>query len=203
MVTWPPLHNIAQGTPLGVTQLNAVANVQGTFSYSSGPGSVLPVGTRRLAATFSPNDASDYAPVTASNSLTIDAASEPTTPAITWHVPAAITYGTALGNTQLDAMANVSGSFAYSPSAGTVLKTGRQTLNAVFTPSDTKTYSAATASVQLTVNPAATIITWGMPNPITVGTALGATQLSARASVPGRFTYSPAAGVVLVAGTRN
>ena len=203
MVSWAPLGNITQGTPLSAAQLNAVANVQGTFSYNPGAGTVPPVGTRRLTATFSPNDASDYAPVTANNSLTIDAASAPTTPAITWPVPAAITYGTALGNTQLDAMANVSGSFAYTPSAGTVLKTGRQTLNAVFTPSDTKTYSAATASVQLTINPAAPIITWGTPNPITVGTALGATQLGARASVPGSFTYSPAAGAVLATGTHQ
>ena len=204
VVTWALLRNITQGTPLGVAQLNALANVKGTFSYSPGPGSVLPVGARRLAATFSPSDAVDYSPVTVNNALTVVSASEAaTTPAITWPVPSVITYGTALGNTQLDAMANTSGSFAYTPSAGTVLKTGRQALNAVFTPSDTKTYSAATASVQLTVNPSAPIITWGAPNPITAGTALSATQLSARASVPGGFTYSPSAGAVLAAGTHQ
>ena len=35
------------------------------------------------------------------------------------------------------------------------------------------------------------------------GAALSATQFNARASVPGRFTYSPAAGTVLPAGTHT
>ena len=204
VITWAPLRNIPQGTPLGVAQLNAMANVLGTFSYSPGPGSVLPVGTRRLAATFSPNDAVDYTPVTVNNPLTIVTASEAaTTPAITWKAPAAITYGTALGSTQLDATANVSGSFAYTPPAGTVLTRGRRTLTAVFTPSDTKAYTTAAASVQLTVNPVVPLITWATPNPITAGTVLSAAQLNARASVPGSFTYSPAAGAVLAAGTHQ
>ncbi len=44
----------------------------------------------------------------------------PTTPTITWASPAGITYGTALSAAQLDATANVPGTFAYSPAAGTV-----------------------------------------------------------------------------------
>ena len=47
------------------------------------------------------------------------------TPAIAWATPAAITYGTALDSTQLDATANVQGSFTYAPAAGTVLGAGR------------------------------------------------------------------------------
>ena len=43
------------------------------------------------------------------------------TPTITWPNPADITYGTALGSTQLDATANVAGNFAYNPPIGTVL----------------------------------------------------------------------------------
>jgi hypothetical protein len=202
VVTWTPLRNITPGTPLGVAQLNAVANVPGTFSYSPTTGSILPVGTQRLAATFSPNDAVDYAPVTVNNPLTIVAA-EAATPTITWKVPAAITYGTALGSTQLNATANAPGSFAYTPSAGTVLTRGRRTLTAVFTPSDTKAYTTVTASLQFTVNPATPLITWGTPNPITAGTALSAAQLNANANVPGSFTYSPAAGAVLAAGTHQ
>ena len=38
--------------------------------------------------------------------------------------PAAITYGTALGATQLDATASVAGTFAYTPASGTVLEAG-------------------------------------------------------------------------------
>src|SRR6185295_15847223 len=39
----------------------------------------------------------------------------PQAPVITWPAPPAITYGTALGPTQLNATANVPGTFAYSP----------------------------------------------------------------------------------------
>jgi len=75
-------------------------------------------------------------------------------------------YGTALSSTQLSATANVPGTFVYTPAAGTVLKAGKQTLSAVFTPTNTQTYSAATASVQLTVNQATPSITWATPAPI-------------------------------------
>ena len=43
-------------------------------------------------------------------------------------------------------------------------------------------------------------ITWANPADITYGTALSGTQLDATASVPGTFTYTPAAGTVLNAG---
>ena len=80
--------------------------------------------------------------------------------------------------------ANVPGNFTYSPAAGTVLKAGTQTLTAVFTPTDTKTYSAATATVQLTVNPVSPVITWGPLAAIQQGTAITAAQLDATANVP-------------------
>jgi hypothetical protein len=80
-----------------------------------------------------------------------------TTPVLTWATPAAITAGTALSATQLDATASVAGSFVYNPAAGTVLSTpGSVTLSATFTPTDTTDYNSASASVTLTVNPAAT-----------------------------------------------
>jgi sugar lactone lactonase YvrE len=44
-------------------------------------------------------------------------------------------------------------------------------------------------------------IGWSNPADLTYGTPLDATQLNATASVPGTFTYSPAAGTVLNAGT--
>jgi hypothetical protein len=127
----------------------------------------------------------------------------PTTPTISWSAPATIPYGAALRSTQLNATPNVAGTSAYTPAAGTVLKAGKQTLSATFTPSDSKRYSAATASVHLTVNQAAPTITWATPAPIAAGTALSATQLDATASVPGSFMYNPAAGAVLAAGTQQ
>jgi hypothetical protein len=44
-------------------------------------------------------------------------------------------------------------------------------------------------------------ITWSAPAAITFGSALSSIQLNATASVPGTFTYTPAAGTVLLAGS--
>jgi 6-phosphogluconolactonase (cycloisomerase 2 family) len=126
-----------------------------------------------------------------------------TTPTITWTTPTAITYGTALSSTQLNATASVAGTFTYTPASGTVLNAGAQTLAANFTPTDTTKYNSASATVSLTVNKATPAITWTAPDPITQGTALSATQLDATASVPGTFAYNPASGAVLNAGTQT
>jgi hypothetical protein len=67
---------------------------------------------------------------------------------VTWAQPASITYGTPLSSTQLDATANVVGTFVYSPAAGTVLQPGTQTLSTTFTPiSGTAVQSTTTLTV--------------------------------------------------------
>ncbi len=145
--------------------------------------------------------------LSASAQVTISAASTgpgtppaTTTPSITWNTPASIPYGTALSGVQLNAVANVPGTFAYTPTPGTVLNAGSQTLTATFTPSDTNTYSTATATVQLTVAQATPVITWPAPAAIEQGKALGPAQLNASANVPGTFSYNPAPGTVLGVG---
>ena len=116
------------------------------------------------------------------------------TPTITWATPAAITYGTALSATQLDASSTVAGTFVYTPAAGTVLTAGSQTLSVTFTPTDTTDYTTATATVTLTVNKATPVITWATPAAITYGTR--AERDAARRQLDGRgtFVYTPAAG---------
>lgn len=130
-----------------------------------------------------------------------------TTPTITWATPASIVAGTALSATQLNATASVTGTFAYTPPAGTVESTpGSVTLSVTFTPTDTTNYNTATASVTLTVtatNRATPTVTWATPASITYGTALSATQLDATASVAGSFSYTPAAGKVLSVGSNT
>ena len=139
--------------------------------------------------------------------LTQDAASAPrTTPTLSWATPAAITQGTPLGATQLNATASVPGSFVYTPAAGTILAAGTYTLRVTFTPADTTRYTTATASRTLVVNAATKItpyISWATPAAITQGTPLGTAQLNATASVPGTFVYAPAAGTILAAGTHT
>jgi len=65
----------------------------------------------------------------------------------------AIDHGTVLSSTQVNAEANVLGSFAYDPLAGAVLLSCTQTLKATFTPTDTANYNCANAQVTRVVNP--------------------------------------------------
>ena len=197
-VTWATPAAITYGTPLSSTQLNASTTVAGTFVYSPSAG-VLSAGTHTLSVTFTPTDTTNYNNALATVSLTVNKA----TPAITWATPAAITYGTPLSSTQLNASTTVAGTFVYSPAAGTVLAAGTRTLTATFTPTDTTDYNSASATVSLTVNKATPAITWTTPAAITYGTPLSSTQLNASTTVAGTFVYSPAAGMVLAAGTQT
>jgi len=192
-ITWATPAAITYGTVLGAAQLNAATTVAGTFAYLPPAGTMLTAGQQTLNVTFTPTDTTDYTTATDSVTLTVSKA----TPTIMWTAPAAITYGTALSATQLDASANAAGSFSYSPSIGSVLIVGQQTLKATFTPTDATDYSSTTGSVTLTVNKATPSISWTTPAAVTVGTALSATQLDATASVPGAFSYNPALGTVM------
>jgi phospholipase C/sugar lactone lactonase YvrE len=80
---------------------------------------------------------------------------------LTWPTPAAITYGTALTSTQLNAKATygsttLTGAFVYSPANSNVPAAGNNTLSVVFTPTNSTNYTGATGSVTLLVNKAST-----------------------------------------------
>ena len=255
-LTWSAPSSITYGTALSGTQLDATANVPGSFAYNPSAGTVLNAGTNTLSVTFIPGDTVDYnsatdtvhlavsrAPltVTASNAsrtygqtnpaftgtitglqngdnITATYSCSATTnspvgtyaitpslvdpqdrqtnyivtpsngtltvtmaaPVLSWATPAAITYGTALGPSQLDASANVPGSFAYTPSAGTVLNTGTSALSVLFTPSNTADYTSASDGVNLAVSPAPLTVTasnasqpYGQANPVFTGAITG------------------------------
>ncbi len=202
VITWANPADIVYGTALGATQLNATANVPGTFAYSPAAGTTLNAGAQQtLSVSFTPTDTANYNDKSATVKLNVLKA----TPVITWANPADIVYGTALGATQLNATADVAGSFSYTPAAGTTLNAGnQQTLSVSFTPTDAKNYNnVPVTGVKLNVLKATPVITWTNPADIVYGTALGATQLNATANVPGTFTYSPAAGTVLNAGAQQ
>ena len=181
------------------TQLNAKSSVAGSFSYSPAAGTVLSAGQQTLTATFTPTNTTEYATTTATVTLIVNQA----IPTIVWPTPKAITYGTALGGTQLNASTRVAGTFAYSPASGTVLNAGMRTLTATFTPTDAVDYATATAMVMLTVNKATLAVTWPTPAAISYGTALTGTQLDATSTAPGTLVYSPAAGTVLSVGSHT
>ncbi len=202
---------VASVTATSNTPSGAVTFMNGTTFLGSAilangvatlPYATLPAGANSIVAVYSGDY--NFNPNTTSPVVqTVTGAGNQVT--ITWPTPPAITYGTKLSAIQLDATASlngatVAGKFVYSPAAGKVLPPGNQTLSVTFTPTS-KTYSAVTATVTLTVNP--DTITWAAPVAITYGTKLSATQLDATANVAGKFVYTPAAGTVLPAGSQT
>ncbi|HZY81985.1 MAG TPA: MBG domain-containing protein [Cyclobacteriaceae bacterium] len=206
VVTWNTPAAITYGTPLGATQLNASANVAGTFDYRTSDntpasGVILPAGNGQvLKVTFTPSDGGNYNTITDfTTTINVNKAN----PVITWANPAAIIYGDALNTTsQLNATASVPGTFVYTPAAGTVLNAGaNQTLRADFTPADGANYNPVTnITRQITVNKATPVVTWANPAAIVYGTPLSATQLNSTFSVPGTPQYVPSIGTIIPAG---
>ena len=181
------------GMPQTVTITTSPAGLSGvSVTYTQGGTTVAaPTGAGSYAFTVSLANPNYTAP-NATGTLVIN----PATPTIAWPDPAAITYGTALSGTQLDASASfdgstVAGTFTYSPAPGTVLGAGSQTVSATFTPTDTTDYQSVSTQTTLVVNPATPSITWANPTDITSGTPLGTGQLDATTSVPGTFSLQP------------
>jgi hypothetical protein len=165
VVSWTTPSSIVYGTPLGIDQLNATANVPGTFTYSPHAGTVLDaLFNQPLTVVFTPDDTVDYSSVSASVPISVYAAN----PTITWHRPQAIEFGTPLSVTQLSASASstvgrqtvsVAGTFTYSSPVGTVLPVGSNlSLTAVFRPFDSANYNVVIKTTNITV-------TFGPPPP--------------------------------------
>ena len=130
-----------------LTGFIAADNVTATYTRASGE--TVASSPYTISAKLSP------AGVLASYNITYNTASftiSKATASVTWNAPGAISYGTALSATQLNATSNIPGSFAYSPALGTILMAGSQTLSVTFTPTDTTNYSSATTTEPLMVN---------------------------------------------------
>ncbi|MCG8429284.1 MAG: Ig-like domain-containing protein, partial [Chromatiales bacterium] len=68
---------------------------------------------------------------------------------------------------------------------------------------DSQYYAATDVTQSFTVNKATPVISWSSPSSIIYGTPLSGTELDASTGVAGSFSYSPASGVVLDAGTQT
>ena len=152
---WPTPAPITYGTPLSATQLDVTMPSLGTLTYSPPAGVVLKAGTQTLKVTFNPFDTGLFTTATATTQLVVN----PAKPPVKWAAPAAISYGTALSASQLNATSTLPGKFSYSAALGTMLPAGPQTLSATFTPTDSADYSPVTATVTLVVNPIALTVT--------------------------------------------
>jgi hypothetical protein len=259
IITWANPAPIFYGTALTAAQLDATANVSGSFAYTPTNGSVLNAGTNTLSVIFTPSDTTDY--VNATNTVSLIVSNAPlvvtaastnraygqanpvfsgtligvtngdnitavysttaaissvlgtyaivpslvdpndrqtnytvslvngtltigqATPMMTWTNPAPISYGAAITTNELNAAANVPGSFAYTPTNGAVLNTGSNTLSVIFTPTDTVDYRSLTDTVTVVVSPAPLTVTasnfsrpFDTGNPEFTGTITGLTN---------------------------
>lgn len=151
-ITWPQAAPISYGTALTTLQLNASSPASGSFRYEPSIGSVLAAGSQRLRCFFTSSDP-NYRDAEARMTLTV----EPAIPRLSWPTPAAIDTGTPLSSAQLNASAEIAGTFAYDPPAGTVLAAGQHQLSATFTPTDRANYQSASLTTPLLVQPTVTL----------------------------------------------
>ena len=188
----------------GVTAGSTTTAAGGVAAFTTYNPSALSIGPHNVAASFTAATISGTN-FGASSSGTLPLTVNKATPVITWNNPADITYGTALGATQLNASASVPGSFTYTPASGTVLSAGSsQTLHVDFTPADTTDYNTTSKDVTINVNKRdatwttnAASKTYGDadPSPLTTGTG---TNFVAADNVTA--TYSRAAGETVLGG---
>ncbi len=144
-------------TSSGLVNGNVVTNV--TLA-SSGASNLAPVGVYAITATNALGSGlTNYSISYSNGQLTVCQGVY----TIAWTNPASIGYGTALGTNQNAASASVAGIFVYSPTNGTVLAAGTNTLHVTFTPTDTN-YSATNLSALLVVTPASLVITVNSTN---------------------------------------
>jgi len=176
----------------GTTTLSSVSLVGGVASLSL---STLPVGTDSITAVYA-GDSNYKTSTSAAVSVTVTKG----TPTIKWATPASIHYGTALSATQLNAVATVPGTFAYTPAAGTIPAKGTVTLAANFTPSDTTLWNLATASTSLTVTDALTLTTPTMKLTPSATSIAASNVLAVTAQLTGAST-APTGSVSLTYGS--
>ena len=119
---------------------------------------------------------------------------------ISWSNPAAIPYGTALTAAQLNATANVPGSFLYSPGLGAILNAGQQILTVTFTPNQ-QGFIASTSSVIINVLPAAQTISFAPLPDKTTDDQLFPIAATASSGLP--VVFSVSSGLATITGTGN
>jgi hypothetical protein len=128
----------------GETSLGTGTISGSTATYTT---STLTAGTHSITASWAGN--SSY------NTITSQAVGQivgQITPLIVWSAPSPIANGVALSSTQLNATANVPGTFSYSPAAGTVLHPGVTTLSTTFVPTDAVDYATVISTTAIAVS---------------------------------------------------
>lgn len=151
---------------------NVATGYTGTISFSSSDAHALEpsafsfvaadAGTQTFSITFETAGSQSITATDTAASRIMGTESNITvraTPQVTWSAPASIVYGSPLGAAQLDASANVPGTFTYTPAGGAVLDAGSgQVLSVAFTPQVATYYTAAVAITTITIDKAEPIL---------------------------------------------
>ncbi len=202
LLTLSGLDAIDDGTPHAATVVTTPANLNVTLTYNGQPTPPSAAGTYTVVAAV--HDGSYTGTATATLRIA------PAAAAITFAVPP---HSFSDAPFLLFASSASSGSYTYAVLSGpatitgnTVILTGAGIVVLQATQAPAGGYGAGRAQATVVVSPATPVLAWPAPASIAYGTVLGAQQLNASATVngqpvPGTFTYTPAAGTVLDAGT--
>ena len=185
-----------------VFTLDNTTTISGTVNSSGVASASLPAlsgGAHSVSAAYTSTNGYASTTTSSSSSVTVSRAN----PTIIWTTPAAITYGTTLSGTQLNASATgvtgagLPGKFTYSPVSGTVLTGGTQTLSVSFAPTDSTDYTTPTTTVQLQVNKAASAISVSSSaNPAFINNTITYTAAVGFATAPTSTTIAGPTGTV-------
>ena len=211
------------GSQLPVT-VTTNPNVSGiTVTYDGSPTPSITAGSHTIVATLTN---ANYTATPVTTTLVINKA----TPTVSWSALSAITYGTALSGTQLNATASMAGSLVYSPASGTILNAGvNQVLSVNFTPTDATNYNLVNnTNTTITVNKAVATLSLsnltqtydGLPKPVTVTTnPIGLTPITVTYNgsmtvpsavgsysviaslISSNYTASPASGTLVISAS--
>ncbi len=204
---------------LGATLSTGVNGENLNISYSSaGDTAVASPGIYPLTGVLADETGalSNYSVTLNNGAFTVDKAN----PIVSWNLPGPISDLIPLSGVQLDASANLPGSFTYSPAAGTVLTAGTRALSVTFMPTDTTDFNTAFDTVAIVVVGSGETVSGGTlyiaggsstPDSIQISSAgsshTGSTGLQVSGSLNGVYSskaYSqPFTAIVITDGNGN
>lgn len=211
-ITWATPEAITYGTPISTAQLNATADTEGEYIYSTHEGEsvryihigdVLAAGTDSLFVKFIP-ESEDYGRAVDTVILTVNKAELAVTVADT-----TVTQGDEMPEFKLVYTGFVNNenesALIIAPTATCAATTAEAgEFDIVVSGGESNNYNITCTNGKLIVVEAVTpVITWADPAAITYGTLISADMLNATANVDGSFTYSVSVGDTLKPGTHK
>lgn len=214
-ISWANPADIVVGTPLSGTQLNAVASVPGSYTYTPPAGTILSEDqNQQLSVQFAPTDALNYKQASATVSINVLSASTAGTLTVS---PSTVTgCRSATGNITLDAPAPAGGvsvalasdHLAAGVPSSVIIPEGSSSRSFTITTSPvsttqvahiTATVGSETASSSLTLRPISVGSVSLSPNPIVGGNNVSGTVTLECAAGPGQIVVALSSGDTSVA----